>query len=123
MGGRSSNGLNTSDEFLAALGAGSVLSGYLDDKLRSNRQLRTQRGQERFNREVESAITANQRSRNAAMKEYRKLVSSGVIRDKTNIEKLLTRAHGNADNPSVQSARRSLEKRGIDWRTGKKKKK
>lgn len=112
----------TEDEFLAARGAGSVLSGYLDDKMRSNRQLRTQRGKDKFEREADAAIQSNQSARDEARAEYRNLVSRGVIRDKTTVERLLTTAHGNSDNSSVQAARRSLEKRGIDWKTGKKKK-
>lgn len=41
-------------------------------------------------------------------------------RDKTIIEKTLTRAQGHPDNESVQAARRICEKRGYDWRTGEK---
>lgn len=45
---------------------------------------------------------------------------SGELRDKTIIEKTLTRAQGHPDNESVQAARRICEKRGYDWRTGEK---
>lgn len=52
--------------------------------------------------------------------EYRRLVEAGELRDKTIIEKTLTRAQGHPDNESVQAARRICEKRGYDWRTGEK---
>lgn len=35
-------------------------------------------------------------------------------------DKLLKTAKGHSDNESVQAARRTLAKRGIDWKTGKK---
>lgn len=58
--------------------------------------------------------------RAAARLEYQKLIRSGKIRDKTSIERTLTAAHGNPDNASTQAARRMAEKRGYDWKTGKK---
>lgn len=130
MGGRgaSSGGLKipknaiTEDEYLGRKGVSSVLSGWIDDKLRSNRQIRTQRGLERFEREGAAADAAYRKKREEAKAEYRALVEKGEIRDKTRIEKLLTTAQGHSDNAAVQAARRALEKRGIDWKTGKKKK-
>lgn len=113
----------TEDEYLGLRGVGDAMSGYVIDKLRGNRQLRTQRGVERFEREVHTANQSYQERRDAAREEYRRLVANGTIRDKTPLERRLTVANGNPDNESVQAARRLLEKRGIDWRTGKKKKK
>jgi len=112
----------TEDEFLALRGVGDAMSGYTIDKTRSNRQIRTQRGKERFERETLSANEVYQRKRDAARAEYRSLVEKGVIRDKTPIERRIVTAHGNPDNESTQAARRLLEKKGIDWKTGRKKK-
>lgn len=112
----------TEDEFLALRGVGDAMSGYSVDKIRGNRQLKTQRGADRFEK---TALTENanyQRARDEARAEYRRLVNQGTIRDKTPLERRLTSAHGHPDNQSTQAARRLLEKQGIDWRTGKKKK-
>lgn len=49
---------------------------------------------------------------------YKCLIDSGKTRGKTPIEKRLTTAHDRPELQSAQSARRLLEKRGIDWRTG-----
>lgn len=113
----------TEDEFLALRGVGDAMSGYTIDKVRGNRTIRTQRGKERFERETLSANEAYQRKRDAARAEYRNLVEKGVIRDKTPIERRIVTAHGNPDNESTQAARRLLEKKGIDWKTGRKKEK
>ena len=51
-------------------------------------------------------------------KEYKQKVANGEIRQPTEIERTLKIAQGLDDNPSVQAARRLLEKRGIDWKTG-----
>ena len=56
----------------------------------------------------------------AAINEYNAKVENGEIRKPSIIETSLKTAHGHEDNPSVQAARRMLEKRGIDWKTGKK---
>ena len=61
--------------------------------------------------------------RKAAKEEYRSLIASGQIRDKTRIEKVMDRANGHPDLASTQAARRMAEKMGYDWRTGKKLKK
>ena len=71
-------------------------------------------------KEKAAAEAAYQEKRTAAKEEYRRLVEAGELRDKTIIEKTLTRAQGHPDNESVQAARRICEKRGYDWRTGEK---
>ena len=113
----------TEEEFLAFRGVGDAMSGYTIDKARSNRTIRTQRGKERFEKETLSANEAYQKKRDAARAEYKSLIEKGVIRDKTPIERRIVTAHGNPDNESTQAARRLLEKKGIDWKTGRKKKK
>lgn len=113
----------TEEEYLALKGVGDAMSGYTVDKLRGNKNLKTQKGQEAFNKATLNAGMSHQEAREAARAEYQKLIDSGKIRDKTAIEKTITKAHGHPDNASTQAARRMCEKRGIDWRTGKKLKK
>lgn len=113
----------TEDEFLGLRGVGFAMSGWVIDKLRSNKTIRSQSGQKSFQKEGDAAEARYQAARNEAKQEYKSLVEKGVIRDKTPIERRLTAAHGNPDNESTQAARRILEKKGIDWKTGKKKKK
>lgn len=108
------------DDYLASKGVGFASSGWVLDKLRSNRQIKTSRGKERFDKEFKKAEKEYQDKRNKAREEYKKLVSEGKLRPKTNIERILVTAHGNSDNKAVQAARRMAAKRGYDWKTGKK---
>ena len=110
----------TEDEFLMLKGVGDITSGYTVDKVRGNRALKTQRGQDRFEKEVLKANEDYAKRRKSARTEYKSLVSRGLIRDKSPVERRLTAAHGHADNKSTQAARRLLAKQGIDWKTGKK---
>lgn len=109
----------TEQEYLDSKGVGSPMSGYTVDKLRGNRELRTQRGKKRFENEVLRANEEHQKKREQARAEYAEKIKNGELRDKTPIERTLDKAQGHDDNPSVQAARRMLTKRGIDWRTGK----
>lgn len=109
----------TEDEYLGLKGLADVSSGWVLDKLRSNRSLSTLQGEKRFRKEFDKVESEYQIKRAAAKQEYKNLVAQGKLRDKTKIEKLLTKAQGHEDNPSVQAARRLLVKRGIDWKTGK----
>lgn len=108
----------TEQEYLDSKGVGDASSGWVLDKLRGNRQLGTQRGRERFKREYEKAESEYQKKREQAKQEYREKVKNGELRDKTNIERSLDKAHGHPDNAATQAARRMLTKRGIDWKTG-----
>lgn len=113
----------TRDEFLAKRGLEDASSGWVLDKMRGNNMIRTQKGRERFERERAKAEAEYQEKRNAAIKEYNDLVKRGKIREKTGLEKMIDRAHGNPELSSTQAARRLLEKKGIDWKTGKRLKK
>ena len=44
------------EDYLAPLGLSSPISGYLEDKISGDRQIRTQKGRDRFNREARKAI-------------------------------------------------------------------
>ncbi|MBE6024783.1 MAG: hypothetical protein E7231_16665 [Cellulosilyticum sp.] len=107
------------DDYLGQKDVLFATSGYCLDKLRSNRQVRTQRGRKRFEKECADAEREYQERRSKAIEEYNALVESGQVRPLTSIERTIRRANGHPDNPSVQAARRMCAKRGIDWRTGK----
>ena len=113
---------NAMDEeyYLASKGLKDASSGWVLDKLRGNRQLKTVRGTKRFYKEAEEAEKKYQDKRNKAKEEYKKLVDSGKLRPKTAIEKTIEKAHGNPENKATQAARRMAAKRGYDWKTGKK---
>lgn len=126
MGGRGSRSASAKqpsvmslDEYMASKGVSDPLSGYLDDKTRLPHG-ETQRQKERREKETAEAIREHGRKRAEARAEYQALVDAGKVRPPTKIEEKLRIAKGHPDNASVQAARRSLEKRGIDWRTGKK---
>lgn len=125
MGGRGASGgpeKTTLDEFLGRRGLRSPVDDYMLDKLRlpHGQTLRQRNAMEKeaWRRQVEYS-----NRRQAAIKEYNQLKESGKIKERTHIEQLLRTARGNPDNDSVQAARRALEKRGINWKTGRKKKK
>ncbi len=103
-------------DFLAQYGVGFSTSGYCLDKLRSNRQLRSERGKKRFLKECDAVEKEYQDKRNKLSKEYDRMVETGEIRPLTTIERTIRIANGHPDNLSVQAARRMCEKRGIDWR-------
>lgn len=126
MGGRGKSSMSASqsrvmslDEFMGAKGVSSPLSGYMDDKIRLPHG-ETQRQSERRQKEAAKARVEYEKKREAARVEYKALVDSGKVRPPTEIERRLKVAQGRSENASVQAARRVLEKRGIDWRTGKK---
>ena len=110
----------TEDEFLALRGVGDISSGYTVDKLRGNRQLKTERGKRRFKKEVLKAEDDYQAKKQKAKLEYQALVSQGKIIPKSAIERIITSAHGHPDLQATQAARRMAKKKGIDWKTGKK---
>lgn len=110
----------TEDEFLALRGVGDISSGYTVDKLRGNRQLKSERGKRRFEKEVLKAENDYQAKKQKAKLEYQALVSQGKIIPKSAIERTITAAHGNPDLQSTQAARRMALKRGYDWKSGKK---
>lgn len=111
----------TEDEFLRLKGLGDAMSGYSVDKIRGNRSLKTQRGQDAFNNAVMENGIKYQQARSEARTEYKYLIASEKIRYKTSIERALTTANGHSNLLSTQAARRILDKKGIDWRTGREK--
>lgn len=125
MGGRGASSTTSKvtvmseDEYLGLKGVDSVLSGYMDDKVRLPNG-ETLRQRERRYKEADAAIAAHAEKRKAARAEYKALVDSGKLRPPTWLESSLKTAHGESGNEAVQAARRVLTKRGYDWKTGKK---
>lgn len=118
------NNAMTEDEFLRFRGVGNSVSGAGIDRIGgANMTVLSVRQREKSDKEIVAQMGNYYQRRQAAKEEYKQLVASGVIRDKTRIEKIITTAHGHTDLPSVQAARRMADKLGIDWKTGKKKKK
>lgn len=108
------------DDYLGKLGLRDPASGWCLDKLRSNRQLSSQRGRKRFMKNAEIAENVYQRKRNRAIREYERLVRDGELRPLTKIERSLITARGHEDLKATHAARRILAKRGYDWKTGEK---
>lgn len=106
------------DEFLGRRGLQSPIGDYDLDKWRLPHG-ETQRQRTKRLQESQAARETYSSQRKAAIAEYEDKIKRGEILPKTAVERLVDRAHGHPDNPSVQAARRSLEKRGIDWQSGK----
>lgn len=111
----------TQDEFLMLKGFGSPVSNYGVDKIGGANMTRmSTRQRQKTYQEIDRKAVEYSQQRNNAKAEYDNLVKAGIIRDKTATEKMITTAHGNPDNTAVQAARRMAERRGINWKTGKK---
>ena len=116
------NNAITEQEFLALRGVGDSVSGYGVDRIGGANLTRMSEKQRTVAKtDIAKGVNDYHQKRSEAKAEYKFLVDKGVLRDKTSIEKLITKAHGNPDNESTQAARRMAKKRGIDWKTGKKK--
>jgi len=110
----------TEDEFLNLRGVGFAVSGATIDKVGGANMTRmTEKQRAKARQEMDAESDAYFAKRAAAKEEYKILVSQGKIVPKTVIEKTLTAAHGNPEHESTQAARRMMQKRGFDWRTGK----
>ena len=100
------------DDYLISKDVGYPLSDFLLDKLRCNRQIRTQRGKKKFEKECEKHRNEYAEKRRKAIEEYNQLVECGEIIPKTHLDKTIEHAHGHPDNASTQAARRILENNG-----------
>lgn len=128
MGGRSSSFRKHSggsqprvmdeDEYLYSKGLGSPTSDVLYYKGGYERPM-SANPKAREEKRQRTQIDTYHDKREQAMNDYRKLVDSGKVRPRTAAERAWRNAQGNAENRSVQAARRILTKRGIDYRTGK----
>ena len=100
----------TLDEFLGLRGLSAPISNFMMDKLRLPHGL-TQRGWKRLYKDADKANDEYHTKREAAIKEYKKLVKEGKIVPPTTMERLERNAKGHPDNASTQAAKRVLEKR------------
>ena len=108
----------TEEEYLASKGYGAM--GYSEPGLHKSSARVSQKVRDKQAKQVQEKAQEYDAKREELRQEYQAKVESGEIRKPTREETLLRTAQGNEDNKSVQSARRLLEKRGIDWKTGEK---
>lgn len=106
----------TLNEYMGRKGLSSPVSDYMIDKMKIPHGL-TQRQETKLQKDALDAAQEYHAKRSAAICEYNELKEAGKLQDKTPVERSLDTASGHPDNASVQSARRMLEKRGIDWET------
>ena len=105
----------TEQEYLDLKGVGSPFGEYQDDKIIGHVKVLHSKATKK---DYERTSEEYWKKREAARNEYKEKIKNGELRNKTEIEKSLTKAQGHDDLPSVQAARRMLAKRGIDWKTG-----
>ncbi len=111
----------TLEEFLDMFGVGDVASGVgIDRYAGANMTRMTSKQRQKILAEMTTENESYYAKRAAVREKYKELTANGTIRDKTSIEKIITRANQNPDLSSTQAARRMAEKRNIDWKTGKK---
>lgn len=105
------------EQYLGELGLSQPLSDYMLDKQKLP-NIKTEKARKKF--EQDAAVLAKEYSqrRESARAEYFNLVENGKIIPLSDIDRLLVAARGHEDLESTHAARRSLEKRGVDWLTG-----
>lgn len=108
----------TEEEYLSSKGYGAM--GYSEPGLHKSSARTSQKTRDKQASQVMENAEEYDAKREELRQEYQEKLKSGEIRKPTNVEKLLRTAQGHEDNQSVQSARKLLEKRGIDWKTGEK---
>lgn len=108
----------TEEEYLSSKGYGAM--GYSEPGLHKSSARVSQNTRDKQAIQVMENAQEYDAKREELRQEYQEKLKSGEIRKPTNVEKLLRTAQGHEDNQSVQSARKLLEKRGIDWKTGEK---
>lgn len=113
----------TEEDYLRSKGY-PMLSGIgIDSYAGANRMRTSDKAWNRDWSKNEGRIADYYQRRGELRDEYQNLVKKGKMREPTAAEKTIQRAKGDPNKPSTQAARRMAEKMGIDWRTGKKKKK
>lgn len=105
------------EEYLGKRGLASPIDDYMLDKHRLPHG-ETRRQQMQRQHEAELSSEAYHARREQAISEYKELVSKGAIVPTSVTEQKLIAARGQPEKETVQAARRSLEKRGINWITG-----
>lgn len=108
----------TESQYLASKGISNI-SDFMLDKTRIPHGETARQTAKRL-KDTDKALNEHYSKVAEARKEYKDKVNSGEIREPSTIERLLVSAKGHEDNEATKAARRALEKRGIDWQTGKK---
>jgi hypothetical protein len=101
----------TEEEYLSSKGAG---YDFGDSAIHKGKQ-KTENQQDKIIDIQNEKDKDLQIRRDELRKEYQNKVNNGEIRNPTPVEQLIKSANGNLDNESTKAARRSLEKRGIDY--------
>lgn len=105
------------EQYLGELGLSQPMSDYMLDKQKAP-NLKTEKARKKLEQEAVVSMQEYNQRRESARAEYFNLVENGKIIPLSDIDRLLVAARGHEDLESTQAARRSLEKRGIDWLTG-----
>ena len=111
MGGRGSTSspkIMTEEEYLSSKGFGFM--GYSEPAMHMGSQYVSNRQKTQMIKSIQSKATEYDNKRNELRKEYNKLIEQGKIRKPTSYESALKISKGNPDNPSVQTAKRLVEK-------------
>ena len=108
----------TEEEYLGSKGYSFM--GYAEAGLHNSSQHVSKRGKKEAVNYVRDKAVEYDKKREELRQEYQEKVANGEIRKPTIVEQSLQTAQGMDDNPAVQAARRTLAKRGIDWKTGEK---
>ncbi|MCM1168582.1 MAG: hypothetical protein NC048_02555 [Bacteroides sp.] len=116
---RINRGIMTEEEYLGLKGYSAM--GYAELALHKGRQ-KTQGAQDRVVKNYHERARAYDEERVRLRLEYREKAGRGELRAPTPAEQIIEQANGNPDSAATQAARRSAEKRGIDWRVQKKEK-
>lgn len=112
--------IQSEEEFLMSRGFGALSNYGIDQTRIPHGETNRQRSKRLDN--CQKAITAFYEAKQAARREYRQKVERGEIRPPTVLETALQIAQGNEESEQTQAARRLLAKRGVDWKTGEKRK-
>lgn len=106
----------TEEEYLSQNGY--PFMGYSEAGLHKTSQNESKRSRQQAIDYVQNNAKKYDAKRAELRKEYQQKVANGEIRQPTTIERALKIAQGLDERSDVQAARRLLEKRGIDWKTG-----
>ena len=104
------NKIISEHEYLALHGVGMPISDYMIDKQKiPHGETESQKNKRLMEADRVAAEYADKRQRIKA--EYREKIESGQLIPPTELEELVRKSTGHPDNPSVQAAHRSLEKK------------
>ena len=112
--------IQSEEDYLLSRGFGALSNYGIEQARIPHGETNRQRNKRLDN--CQKAITAFYEAKQEARREYRQKVERGEIRPSTALERALQVAQGNEASEQTQAARRLLAKRGVDWKTGEKRK-